>query len=384
MATLQELLGTRNLVDRVQQIKPGLARDLLPDAFYNTTRRCDGNYGTYDRIIGERRAARTGRYGAPSQMQETHGTSVVPVTLLHAPEHVRLNPNVLLNLKQEDNDAKQKKGIQELARALADQKQRFDNLRTLAIQSALVQGSINAAITGQLQMSSTSALTSVDYGIPAGNKNQLNCLGDGPILSASWATAATSIQTQLRNLKAAARRLTGFPLKHAFFGINVMTYLLNNTEYSTYFRHNSAAQDALKRGVIPDMVADLEWHPMGEAFYVAEGVPTAPSAFPVPATKGSALETGSPTALWDPDTVVFTPEVDSSWWEVLQGTYLAPDGQWQGRDATEILDSLVEVEGLGAYAEMTTDPIALKCVMFDTFLPVVKCPSAIFIGKVKF
>ena len=384
MATLQELLGTRNLVDRVQQIKPGLAKDLLPDAFYTRTRRCDGNYGVYVRTIGERRAARTGRYGAPSQMQETHGQSDVPVTLLHAPEHVRLNPNVLLNLKAEDSEAKQKKGIQELARALADQKQRFDNLRTLAIQSALVTGGVNANIAGQLQMTSTSALTSVDYGIPAGNKNQLNALGTGPIINTSWAAAGTSIQTQIRNIKAAARRLTGYPLKNAFFGMNVLTYLLNNTEYSTFFRHNSIAQDALRQGKIPDSVGDLTWHPMGEAFYLAEGIPSQGNVNAATQVLGSPLETGTPTQLWDPDTVVLTPDIDSSWWEVLQGTYLAPDGQWQGQAAAEILDSLLEVEGLGAYAEMTTDPVALKCVMFDTFLPVIKVPSSVFIAKVKF
>ena len=374
MATLQEILGTPRLIERVNMIKPGLAADLLPDAFYSTTVNITGNVGSYDRTIGERRAARTTRYSAPSQAQESLGVSNIPVNLLHAAEHIAISPNVMLMLREEGNDKLQARGIMELARRLADQKQRFTNLRTLAIQLMLSTGKLYAGVAGTLQTTSTSAMTSADFGIPAGNQGQLNVFSAGPIITASWATVGTSIQTQIRNLKIAARRLTGFPIKHAFFGVNVMTYLLNNTEYSTYFRHNSAAQDALKRGEIPDALASLTWHPMGEAFMLNEGVPQG----------GAVLEAGTTAGIWDPDLVVFTPEIDGSWYDMIQGSELLPDGMWEGKSAQEILDSMEEVFGLGVYAKLEDDPVQLKSIMVDTFLPVIKVPKAIFQATVKF
>ena len=84
----------------------------------------------------------------------------------------------------------------------------------------------------------------MNYGVPAGNLTQLDVLGGGNILDATWDVATTNIATQLTNLKKAARKLTGYPLAHAFYGQNVLDYLLGNNKVKEMMKFNPAAKRA--------------------------------------------------------------------------------------------------------------------------------------------
>ena len=55
----------------------------------------------------------------------------------------------------------------------------------------------------------------------------------------SWDNAASDIDKQLLNLRQVATRLSGYPLKYAFYGKNVPTYLTNNTKLQNYFVRNA-------------------------------------------------------------------------------------------------------------------------------------------------
>ena len=115
---------------------------------------------------------------------------------------------------------------------------------------------------------------SVNYGVPAGNTGQLNVAdgvyGGGNILDTPGTTPPPNIATQIRNLKKAARKLTGYPLAHAFYGQNVLDYLLDNNKVKEMMKFNPAANARTLAGETPQGLFGLQWHPAYEAFYEDE------------------------------------------------------------------------------------------------------------------
>lgn len=71
--------------------------------------------------------------------------------------------------------------------------------------------------------------TTINFQIPAGNKNQLNMLGAGNIISASWATTSTDIPGQVLAVNTAMNALTGYGISHALLNSTTMRYLDKNT-----------------------------------------------------------------------------------------------------------------------------------------------------------
>ncbi len=70
----------------------------------------------------------------------------------------------------------------------------------------------------------------VNFGIPAGNKNQLNMLGTGAIIGTSWANVAAPIIGNLLSIIAAYVQLTQYPMTDVW--INSLTWynIITNTE----------------------------------------------------------------------------------------------------------------------------------------------------------
>ncbi len=97
------------------------------------------------------------------------------------------------------------------------------NLLTSTVHAMLANGKLWFNSDGELLPSSSGSDLPIDYGIPANNQNQLN-----GIIDASWALATTNIPKQLKLIRQQARFTTGYPLRYALYGKNVMSYLLRN------------------------------------------------------------------------------------------------------------------------------------------------------------
>ena len=69
----------------------------------------------------------------------------------------------------------------------------------------------------------------IDFQIPAGNKNQLNMLGTGNIIGASWATTSTDIPGHVNQINDAMNALTGYGIAHAVCNSSTIRYLDKNT-----------------------------------------------------------------------------------------------------------------------------------------------------------
>lgn len=362
--TLDQILGGQNLTGVIQQTSTGVP-DVFPASFYASRRPVDGDTAEYTRVDGSRQTARIAAYGSPSQQRELKDIAKVPVKLIHTVESMLHKPSVLTNLVSFDNPSQQQLGIAEVTRQTRQFRQLFDNLRVASLTSALFTGTINFDGSGNLLPSTTGAKVTVNYGIPAGNTQQLNALGAGNLLDVTWDNAASDVATQVSALKKAARKLTGYPLAHAFYGQNVLDYLLNNNRVKEMMKFNPPANVQTLAGDVPAGLFGLQWHPAFEAFFEDA--------------------TGTAQDLVGGDQVLFTPDPTMDWLEWLEGTYPVPTSVGAiTPDAVSAAGNVHLATGMFSYAQVTSDPVTVKQVAGDTFLPVLKVPKAVFIATVKF
>ena len=365
--TLQDVLGGPNLCGVIRGTATGI-RNVFPESFYQVDKTVDRDTGQYTRVTGTRTVARIAAYGSPSQQRQLRGVEAVPVKLIHSVESILLSTTDYLNLLQYDDTAAQTRGIQEVTRQVREFRANFDNLRVAALTQMLFQGSIYWDGAGNLLPTSTGAKTIAGFSVPTGNMGQLDPLTTGTaILDISWDNAASDIDRQLLNLRQIATRLSGYPLKYAFYGKNVPTYLTNNTKLQNYFVRNSSDNNQfLSSADVPSPLLGLTWLPAYDAFFEdANGV----------------LQ-----GLVGDDQVVFTPDPSPDWIGWLEGTYPVPTsvGGVTSDAAQQLRNNVTTAAGMFAYGVLNTDPVTIKMVAGDTFLPVLKVPKAIFIATVKF
>jgi hypothetical protein len=362
--TLQDVLGYENLTGLINDPKGGVPADVLPPAFLNTTRTIQGQTGTYRKVSSTRKTARMVEYSDPSVRRNLTGVSEVPFKCIHAKEHVIHDATTLTQLTNFTDANMQALGKATVAMQTAEFARLFNNLRVSSIYSVFRYGIVYFDADGNLLPSATSALATVDMQVPAGNKDQLDILGGGDLISADWSTAGTDINQDIINIKSAALKKNGYPLAYAFYGSSILQYLIDNTSLKNLINGNPGFAQAFLQGDIPDGFMGLKWRPAYDMFYEdADG--TIQSWFPS-------------------DFVTFTPEPSPDWWEVVQGTYPVPRsvGNVAG-DAMALLSQVAAVPGKGSYAFMLpdADPVGIKHVGFDTFLAIPKVPSCIYIGN---
>lgn len=348
-------MGYAPLTGTIQATKTGLPMP-LPNGFMNLIKPTIGDSGRYTRVTGTRRTARMAMYGSPAVRRQLKDIGTVDVKLLHTIEEILINPLVMQQLREYNNYNIQRLGMEEIARQVAEFKQLFVNLRVTAILQVLATGNLYFDAAYNLLPSSSGAKTTVTFQVPANNQNQLN-----GILPAGgqWNLALTDIPNQLRALKQTARQQTGYPLKYAFYGKNIPSYLTNNDFVLDYLARNPTANNEfVNSGDLPAGLFDFTWIPVYETFY--EDI------------------NGNFQTIFGNDSVVFTPEVDPSWWEIMEGTYLVPSTLNIITDASAAIASMKQVQGMAGYSYVCANPPTIMMNFLDTFLPVLKVPNAIF------
>ena len=291
------------------------------------------------------------------------GVSKQPVTLIHSFENFNHDPNLLAILKS-TTGATQKRGAEIVGKKIQEFTQRFINLRRAAWFSALSLGAIYLDGDGNLLPSSSGAVVSIDFSVPSGNKAQLDWDGGGAIIGASWATAATDIIGDLRELKLASIALTGYKLKYALYGSNIPGYFAANTTLKEYLARNASGNASLLKGEVPNGLMGLEWIDAQHAFFEDQD--------------------GTNQFYWGGNTIVFMPDpVDLGWWGLIEGSYNVPSDVGKlHADAMAALNALRETYGMFGYAKVGHDPVGITQYGGDTFLPVISVPNSVFIADV--
>lgn len=353
--SIQEILGGRNMTGVFKEIQSGLP-NYLPPAFLNVTNRVIGNTATYFKVRGERNNAETNAYGAPAKIVNGQQMTEVGITLAHVFEQFNHNPVALQNLMGFNGEPAKMLAVEEVDRQSREFKVRCENARLSAVYSVLANGKIYLDGKGRILYSSSGATVTVDYGVPAARLNQA-----AGIIGASWGTASTDIIGDIVALKKQQVQDGKPPLRHAYYGSNLAGYIAANTEAKELIQRTPALATQRYIGAeIPQGFAGLEWHPV----YGAYGLNSS----------------GAVTEWFGADTLVLTPEPMQDWWGFYEGSFPVPrDIGIVGNDPVAAANNLDVVHGQFAYATVGHNPPTINQYAGDTFLPVLKDASALFI-----
>ena len=351
--TIEQILGYVALTGVIKAVTTGIP-DVLPKAFQTIKKQVPGIAGRYTQITGTRQTATISMYGSPARKRALRDIASKDVKLLHSFENITMAPLLLQTLRNYDNYDMQNLGIQEVDRQQSEFRAYFDNLRLSCQYSMLSLGHVYYDGDGNLLPTSSGAVVDVDFQIPANNQNQLN-----GIITASWALANTDIPAQLRALRLRAAQLTGYPLKYAFYGLNVPSYMTQNNYVIDYLARNpNFAQKFLEQAEIPDGLFGFTWVPVYTAFYE------------------DASNTNQ--TFFSSDAVIFTPEIDSTVYELMEGSFMVPTSFNASANMASALGSLKQVYGMGSFAVPTMNPPTCEMYFFDQQLPVWKVPNSMF------
>jgi len=355
--SLEQVLGYVYLTGLIKNITTGIP-DVLPKQFGSITKRTRGIQGRYTRVQGTRQTARLVQWGAPAERRKLKGIDAQDVKLLSLKESFFLDYLQLQTLRNYTSYDMQAPAIEEISRQQTEFAVLFDNAWLATLYSAIAAGKIWFDSGGNLLPTSSGALETIDFLMNANNQSQLN-----GIITQSWKAFNTDIPSQLRNLRLRARQLTGYPLKFAFYGINVPSYLTQNNYVLDFLSRSPTMREKfLDTAEIPDGLFNFTWVPVYEAFYEDFN--------------------GNNQTFFGGDVVVFTPPIDQSWYEKMEGTDGVPTTFAPAADMVTAINGIKEVQGRGSYAVQTTNPVGAEGVTFDNFLPVIKVPDSIFQANV--
>lgn len=357
--SIEELLGYVPLTKAIETVKTGVPR-VLPPAFYarNPALRVLGDKTRRIETAGTRKNARIVPYGAPPRQIKHLPMSGRDIRLIHTEEEIQFSHDLWLQIREFDSYTVQERFREEANRQVMGAKAREENLQSSAVHVMLANGKLWFDDDGSLLASSSGADLEIDYGIPANNQNQLN-----GIIDASWALSSTDIPRHVNNIKMRAVQTTGYELKYALYGKNVMSHLMRNQFVKDYLVSLGGAE-YVKRFLasvqIPPGLFDLEWVPMQNAFF--------------------DTESGTTTEIWGEDTIMFCPDPsDASVYGIYEGSAPVPKnfnisqdvmGQWSNWD---------NAYGRYGYGWPSIRPLGLFGVYGDTFLPSLMNPSAYFL-----
>lgn len=357
---LEQILGYVPLTKSIQATTMGIPKK-FPESFFRTKDgdKVIGNKARYVRVTGERRTARRVEYGSPALKADLRPIGEVDVVLNHLYEELPLDVMTLKYLRDKES-YEYDKTLSEVTRQVQAFATKFANTRIASVARVLKAGVLYWDNQGNFLPSSSGAFQTHSFQMSANNQNQLN-----GIISASWATPTTDIPLQLRLLKKQAVRQTGYPLKYAFYGENIPTYLTNNNYVIEYLARNNTMQTKWLEsdgGEIPDGLFGYTWVPVYESFF-----------------EDSA---GTNQDLWDADAVTFTPDPEQpagmEWWRMMEGSFEVPTTINVMTDAEAAVRSTKTIYGMGGYSLLTPNPVRVAAFTFDTFLPILANPDVIF------
>jgi hypothetical protein len=353
----EAMLNYLPLTEAVNQVIADLPKP-LPDAFYNQTRDIPGDAFRRFLFTPTRQTAKRARRGSPPKRVDQTVVKVQDAKAIHSIEEIEFGPEIYKLFHSYTNYEQLVFGAQdEMRRRAMDFGRRQLNLRTAAIHSVLALGYIYFDVNDEILPTSSGAVETIDFLIPAGNRRTA---------SATWATATNDIPGMIEAEMHYMRiNSGGFTPRYALYGANVLGYLAKNTSFQNYLARDARFRDTyIKSNTIADGVLDLTWLPMAGAYFErSDG--TFPQQFPA-------------------DQIVFLPELTRDIYELKQGSQPVPKLYTWGEQT---------IDPVAAFKAMMDNPVygvfrssvgrvypvpEVICVQGDNFLPDFPNPQAIW------
>lgn len=354
--TLEQILGYVTHTGIVNNPNGGLP-NVWPEQCFKLTTPIEGDKAELIETPNTRTSARANNRGAASRREEGVGLTQRYTKAISVFSHMDHATEILDSIRQFDNPQAQARGEQILALQTSEFRRKLLNLRVNALNSIFRYGQIYLGADGDILASSSGAVQTIEFQVPANNKNQLNSA-----ISAGWSTAGTNILGDLTTINLRAVQATGLPLKYAYYGSAIPGYFAANTGIAALMQSNRLLTESLAMNKIPEGfgIEGLTWRPLHTSFHEAAD--------------------GTQTAWFPSDFIVFMPEVTRDWYELQEGTRLIPTSVDAAQDAAAAASNLTPARGMFSYAKVMSDPITVRHWMGDTFLPCLRNPSAVFLA----
>lgn len=362
----QQLLAPKTILQAISQLDlPGASLQRLFGWGAGGTNRArqSGRNFSYDIFNHTRKLASARGPGQAASRQAPQRVGHVQATFPRSSEAIPLLDEDLLNRRRigGPSDELDEGGESYITRQEAYLAQRFTNLIEFQT-AAMLRGSYSFDTVGDdLRHGFSGGDTTVDFRIPAGNKDQLDMLGDGDLIAAVWSNASTDIPAQLQNINAAMVRLTGLGLAHVVLTGVGWQYVLNNTKVQTLGGAGRAPFETLRRvgqGEFSAVLRAIPWI----TFHVID--------YGLEVWDGSA-ETF--TKLVEDDHAIFLPEPSPRWAQLIEGSEIVTEGPGGVR---------AERFGFHPYGYATHDPSGWELCAVYNGIPALYTPQAVAYGEI--
>jgi hypothetical protein len=301
---LNKILGHHPLTSAVRTVASGVP-DPFPKEFavVKPQNRILGNQAEHIRLDGQRQTARLTVYGAPARRHGLMDVASQPMKLLHSHEDFPIDVIRMQNLRSFEKWA-QDKGIDWLGYQVDEGGKRHGNARVITKASTLAYGALYWNATGDLLPSSSGAIETFDFNIPATHKNQIN-----GIITVPWSLVQANIPGNVRSIMQYSRDETGMEIETALYGKNVVDYFLRNDLMQPFLVRNNYNQQMMDTNEVPSgMLGIKTWKPVYQTLYKDQN--------------------GTLQHLWNDDLIVFCPAIDQpnkmTWWQAYEGSYPVP------------------------------------------------------------
>lgn len=239
--------------------------------------------------------------------------------------------------------------------------QRFKNNKEFMI-SRMMRGGFDILQDGDdwIPVDIGDGQTTVNFGIPAGNLDQLDMLGDGDIIDASWSVTTTNIHGHLLAINAANEQLHGWPLRHVWCSSVVYGYVANNeTMIAPAGTANTVFNSFRPSGVIgPDGVEDTGLEVVFRAIpWITWHI-----------YDGGLVVNGTYVKFFPDDVACFCPDPSSDIAEYLEGSEVV---------AENVMDPGREAYGTTAWTTRVIDPAGFDLKALHNGLPALYVPRTI-------
>lgn len=241
--------------------------------------------------------------------------------------------------------------------------QRFMNTREFQV-AAMLRGSYTytSQADGSLIHDFSGGGQTIDFQLPASNKNQLDLIGGGNIIGTSWADAAAPIADDIEDIDSAFLQISGRPLQSIVVSSGVWKEIRDNTQIKALAGTANAPVASRDRDRTDGRkVAKLGGLPQYDFIVMNHGLD---------------VGTGPTFTKLIPDTAaVFLPE-----WDAEIGVY----GQGSEIVIEETNRAEAERFGFYAWAEKHGNPAAYDLQMLNNGIPFAYNPAAWAFGTVVF
>lgn len=367
--SVADILGPKTLLDGIKsRVKPGLtALSSLFGMNIGGGNRIQhgGRRFAYD-VMNRTRRVSTGRApGQQSSLTAPQKVGEVYGTFPRSAETIQLTDEDIFNRRRlggplTELDSMGAAYINRQQQYLAD---RFSNLIEFQV-AAMCRGTYTYTQNGDdLEHTFSGGETTIDFKIPAGNKNQLNMLGGGSIIGAPWSTAGTDIPLHLFQINSALMQLTGYPLQHICLNSTTWNYVVNNTKVQAQGGSSNVVFEKLAQdengnfeGIIRSLPW-LRWHVMDHGLELYSA--------------GSY----SYSKLIPDDAIIGMPDPSGEWVQYLDGSEIVTEGPGVGATRAERY-------GFHPYAYPSHDPSGWNLAGVFNGIPALYNPNAIIYGDV--